>query len=66
VASRNSRNSRTDYLSGMLTFHVKDNADDEELIKICESLVMRIEVSFVEIWWLLVAFSTYLYVFVEI
>ncbi|CAG8525958.1 3888_t:CDS:10 [Paraglomus occultum] len=43
LAARNVRNSRADYLSGLLTFHVKDNADDEELIRICESLVTRIE-----------------------
>ncbi|CAH1762121.1 15066_t:CDS:10, partial [Entrophospora sp. SA101] len=37
------RNSRADYLTGLLTFHVKDNADDEELLRIMESLITRIE-----------------------
>ncbi|CAJ0635451.1 9952_t:CDS:10 [Entrophospora sp. SA101] len=40
---RSSRNSRTDYLTGLLTFHVKDIADDEELLRIVESLITRIE-----------------------
>ncbi|KAK9767891.1 cysteinyl-tRNA synthetase [Basidiobolus ranarum] len=39
----NRRASRTDYLSGLLTFHVKDNAEDHELIRILEGLVTRIE-----------------------
>ncbi|CAG8619504.1 9211_t:CDS:10, partial [Funneliformis caledonium] len=40
---RNTRASRLDYLSG-LTFHVKEeNASDEELLKIMESLITRIE-----------------------
>ncbi|CAG8436673.1 9012_t:CDS:10 [Diversispora eburnea] len=43
VSQRSSRNSRTDYLTGLLTFHVKDNADDEELLRIFESLITRIE-----------------------
>ncbi|KAG9284485.1 hypothetical protein G9A89_014089 [Geosiphon pyriformis] len=43
VKTRSSRNSRTDYLTGLLTFHVKDNADDEELLRITESLITRIE-----------------------
>ncbi|CAG8559327.1 8736_t:CDS:2, partial [Acaulospora morrowiae] len=43
VGQRPSRNSRTDYLTGLLTFHVKDNAGDEELERIFESLITRIE-----------------------
>ncbi|CAG8445716.1 14591_t:CDS:10 [Ambispora leptoticha] len=43
VNTRRTRNSRTDYLTGLLTFHVKDNADDEELLRITESLITRIE-----------------------
>ncbi|KAK9718117.1 cysteinyl-tRNA synthetase [Basidiobolus ranarum] len=37
------RASRTDNLSGLLTFHVKDNAEDHELMRIMEGLVARIE-----------------------
>ncbi|CAG8447012.1 15253_t:CDS:10, partial [Dentiscutata erythropus] len=43
VSHRTSRNSKTDHMAGLLTFHVKDNADDEELMKIMESLITRIE-----------------------
>jgi hypothetical protein len=38
------RKSRIDYLNGLLTFHVKDNAEDEELLRITENLITRIEV----------------------
>ncbi|KAI9592287.1 hypothetical protein BDF19DRAFT_416382 [Syncephalis fuscata] len=37
------RKSRIDYLNGLLTFHVKDNAEDEELLRITENLITRIE-----------------------
>ncbi|RIA93841.1 hypothetical protein C1645_690376 [Glomus cerebriforme] len=38
---RNTRNSRLDYLSGLS--YVKDNATEEELLRIMESLITRIE-----------------------
>jgi adenylate cyclase len=40
------RKSRIDHLNGLLTFHVKDNVDDEELLRITENLVTRIQVSY--------------------
>lgn len=44
VIVRNPRNSRLDlFLSGLS--YVKDNATEEELLKIMESLVTRIEVN---------------------
>ncbi|CAG8449863.1 13101_t:CDS:10 [Dentiscutata heterogama] len=43
VSHRTSRSSKIDHMAGLLTFHVKDNADDEELMKIMESLITRIE-----------------------
>ncbi|CAG8472117.1 27119_t:CDS:10 [Racocetra persica] len=43
VSHRTSRNSKIDHLTGLLTFHVKDNADDEALLRIMESLITRIE-----------------------
>ncbi|RUP25516.1 hypothetical protein BC936DRAFT_138831 [Jimgerdemannia flammicorona] len=38
-----SRASRADPMNGLLTFHVKDNAEDEELLRIMDHLVTRIE-----------------------
>ncbi|ORY02907.1 hypothetical protein K493DRAFT_384979, partial [Basidiobolus meristosporus CBS 931.73] len=46
ISQMSRRASRTDYLSGLLTFHVKDNAEDHELIRILEGLVARIENAF--------------------
>ncbi|RKP05530.1 phosphatase 2C-like domain-containing protein [Thamnocephalis sphaerospora] len=37
------RKSRIDYLNGLLTFHVKENAEDEELLRITENLITRIQ-----------------------
>ncbi|KAL1916327.1 uncharacterized protein VTP21DRAFT_5944 [Calcarisporiella thermophila] len=36
-------NSRQDYMHGLLTFHVRDDAEDEQLLRIFENLVTRIE-----------------------
>ncbi|CAG8656638.1 16381_t:CDS:2, partial [Cetraspora pellucida] len=43
VSHRTSRNSKIDHLAGLLTSHVRDNADDEVLMRIMESLITRIE-----------------------
>ncbi|CAG8562928.1 1269_t:CDS:10 [Gigaspora margarita] len=43
VNHRTFRSSRIDPMTRLLTLHVKDNADDEELMKIMESLITRIE-----------------------
>ncbi|CAG8543027.1 9497_t:CDS:10, partial [Racocetra fulgida] len=38
VSHRTSRNSKIDHLTGLLTFHVKDNADDEAFARVLEEL----------------------------